>query len=214
MGQSVVPIPAQITAVWDLIHYDTVEVHACWELFNQLFRVSQDQFELLNRSAGFCFYVIQDAIGTDIQLTLSKLSDPAQTGVNENATIRYLLDEIQRLRLPSSLDKLQRLCGNFTASCQPIRARRNKVIAHTDRAIALRTAAPPPDATIAEINGALQSLRDFMNAAATYLGETPTFYEHFIMRGGGGDDLVSLLRMAERYQVLQTEGTISWSDLP
>lgn len=203
MGQSVVPIPVEITAVWNLIHDDTVEVHAYWKLFNQLFRVSQDQFELLNRSAGFCFYVIEDAIGTDIQLTLSKLSDRAQTGANENATIGYLLDEIRRLHLPSSVDELQRLCKNFTASCQSIRARRNKMIAHTDRATALLTAAPPPDATIAQINGALQALRDFMNAVAIYLGEPPTAYEHFIMRGQGGDDLVSLLRMAERYQILQ-----------
>jgi hypothetical protein len=49
---------------------------------------------------------------------------------------------------------------------------------------------------------------------AICLDEPPTAYEHFIMRGEGGDDLVSLLRMAERYQVLQTEGTIPWSDLP
>lgn len=204
----------QVAPVWNLIHDETVEVHAYWKLFNQLFVASQDQFELLNRSAGFCFHAIEDAISTDIQLTLSKLSDPAQSGANENATVGYLLDEIQRLRGPSPIDELQHLCGTFTTSCQPIRARRNKMIAHADRAIALRTAAPPPDATVGQVNGALLALRDFMSAVAICLDEPPTAYEHFIMRGEGGDDLVSLLRMAERYQVLQTEGTIPWSDLP
>jgi AbiU2 len=214
MGQSVMPMPAQITPVWNVIYDETVEVHAYWKLFNQLFGVSQDQIELLNRSAGFCFYAIEDALGTDIQRTLSKLSDPAQTGAKENATIGYLLNEVRRLQRPSSVDELQRLCQNFTASCQSIRARRNKMIAHADRAIALRTAAPPPDATIGQINGALQALRDFMYAVAIYLEEPLTAYEHVIMRGQGGDDLVSLLRMAERYQILQTEGTNPWSDLP
>lgn len=33
-----------------------------------------------------------------------------------------------------------------------------------------------------------------------------------LMRGEGGDGLVSLLRMAERYQVLQSEQKISWDD--
>src|ERR1035437_5026143 len=66
MGQSVVPIPAHIMPIWNHIPDETVEVHAYWKLFNQLFGVSQDQFDLLNQSAGFCFYAIEDAIGTDI----------------------------------------------------------------------------------------------------------------------------------------------------
>ena len=200
--------------IWNHIPDETVEVHAYWKLFNQLFGVSQDQFDLLNQSAGFCFYAIEDAIGTDIQVTLSKLSDAAQTGANENATITHLFDEVCGLRQAAPLDELQHLCQNFADSCRPIRVRRNKMIAHTDRAVALRTAVPPPDATIGQINDALKVLGDFMNAVAKYLDEPPTAYEHFIMRGQGGDDLVSLLRMAARYQVLQAEGTIPWNDLP
>ena len=68
--------------------------------------------------------------------------------------------------------------------------------------------------TVGDVKKALQALSKFMNAVEVYLSEAPTAYEHFLMRGEGGDDLVSLLRMAEHYQVLQSEGKISWDDSP
>lgn len=207
------PIPTRIIPIWNLIHDEAVELHAYWLLFNQLFGVSQDQFELLNGAAGFCFYVIEDAIGTDIQLTLSKLSDPAEMHRRENATIEHLFNEIRELNWTASVEDLHRLCLGFIDSCEPIRARRNKIIAHTDRAIALRMATPPPDATIQQISEALQALRNFMNAVAAYLDEPPTGYEDFMMSGQGGEDLVLQLKMAARYQQLQTERKIPWDDL-
>lgn len=93
---------------------------------------------------------------------------------------------------------------------------RNKMIAHLDRATALQTGQVTgvPSTTVAQVHEALRALRNFMNAAAEYLGEAPTAYELFITRGEGGDDLVSLLRMAERYQILQKEEKIPWDDLP
>ena len=132
---------------------------------------------------------------------------------NENATIEHLVNEIKGLHWPSPVDDLQHHCQEFIESCGPIRARRNKTIAHSDRAIALRTATPPPSATIGQIEAALQALGALMNAVAAYLGEAPTGYEHFIMQGQGGTDLVSLLRMAARYQGLQAEEKIPWDDL-
>jgi hypothetical protein len=211
-----VPVPENALPIWTLLYDETVAVHAYWKLFNQLFGGSQDQLDLLNRSAGFCFYVIQDALATDIQLTLSKLSDPAESHGKANATAEHLLNEIRSLRTPASVDGLHRLLQSFIDACKPIRAARNKMIAHLDRATALQTGQVTgvPSTTVAQVHEALRALRNFMNAAAEYLGEAPTAYELFITRGEGGDDLVSLLRMAERYQILQKEEKIPWDDLP
>lgn len=210
------PVPENALPIWTLLYEQTVAVHAYWRLFNQLFGGSQDQLDLLNRSAGFCFYVIQDALATDIQLTLSKLSDPAESHGNANATAEHLLNEIRSLRTPASVNVLHRLLQSFIDACRPIRAARNKMIAHLDRATALQTGQVTgvPSTTVAQVHEALRALRNFMNAAAEYLGEAPTAYELFITRGEGGDDLVSLLRMAERYQILQKEEKIPWDDLP
>ncbi len=209
-------IPEDIKPIWDLLYDETVAVHAYWILFEQLFGGSQDQLDLLNRSAGFCFYVIQDALATDVQLSLSKLSDPAESNRKTNATTQHLLNEVRALNWPAPVDELQRLWQSFTDSCEPIRLSRNKMIAHLDRATALQTGKviPPVMTTVGDVKKALQALSKFMNAVEVYLSEAPTAYEHFLMRGEGGDDLVSLLRMAEHYQVLQSEGKISWDDSP
>jgi hypothetical protein len=217
MGQfKFVPVSASALPIWTLLYNETVAVHAYWKLFNQLFDGSQDQLELLNRSAGFCFFVIQDALATDIQLTLSKLSDAAESNGKTNATAEHLVDEIQSLRTDAPVDGLRGMLHSFIDACKPIRATRNKMIAHLDRATALQTGQLKgvPNTTVAQVNEALRALRNFMNAAAEYLGEVSTAYEHFITRGEGGDDLIALLRMAERYQVLQQEEKIPWDDLP
>jgi len=211
-----VSVPENALPIWTLLYDETVAVHAYWKLFNQLFGGSQDQRDLLNRSAGFCFYVIQDALATDIQLTLSKLSDPAESLGKANATAEHLWNEIRSLLTPASVDGLHCLLQSFIQACKPIRAARNKMIAHLDRATALQTGQVTvvPSTTVAQVHEAHRALRSFMNAAAEYLGEAPTAYELFITRGEGGDDLVSLLRMAERYQILQKEEKIPWDDLP
>ena len=210
------PIPVNIAPIWSFLYDESVAVHAYWKLFKQLFGGSQDDLDLLNRSAGFCFFVIQDALVTDVQLTLSKLSDPAKTGAKTNATTEHLLDEICGLGWPQPTDALRLLWQAFVDSCATVRLSRNKMIAHLDRATALQTGvtAALPTTTVGEISTALAALAAFMNGVAEYFGEAPTGYELFIMRGEGGDDLVYVLRMAERYQTLQGEGKIPLDDVP
>lgn len=188
-------------------------VHAYWLAFKQLFHQPPERLELLDRSAGFLFLVVQDALAKDIQLTLSKLADPAKTYGKNNASLEHLLDEIQPHCGPAVATELGQLCQQFKDACLPVQKVRNKLIAHADRDIALRIAVPP-DVTVAQITDALKALADFMNAIQVHFEGSGTAYEHFLTRGEGADDLVSLLRMAERYQFLQTNGKIPWDDLP
>ena len=131
-------IPEDIKPIWDLLYDETVAVHAYWILFEQLFGGSQDQLDLLNRSAGFCFYVIQDALATDVQLSLSKLSDPAESNRKTNATTQHLLNEVRALNWPAPVGELHRLWQSFIDSCEPIRLSRNKMIAARAEMISFR----------------------------------------------------------------------------
>src|SRR5262249_30729077 len=51
-----VSIPVNIAPIWSVLYDESVAVHAYWKLFKQLFSGSQDDLDLLNRSASFCFY--------------------------------------------------------------------------------------------------------------------------------------------------------------
>jgi hypothetical protein len=209
-----VPLPPHIIPIWTVINDETVMVHAYWRVNMDLFGKSKEQVDLLDRSAGFFFFVIQDALATDIQSTLSKLSDPATTFKRENATVHHLLNEIEKLNEPALIAKLLPLYKTFSDACEPERESRNKVIAHIDRDIALLKVTLPQVVTVGVTEAALKALASFMNAVQSHFEDAETGYEHFGMRGAGADDLVQLLKMAERYQTLQEEGKIPWEALP
>src|SRR4051812_11257326 len=103
-------------------------VHAYWLVFTHLFMGPPEQMDLLDRSAGFFFLVVQDALATDIQLTDSKLADPAesQRGRFQNATVEHLLHDV--LRLDPALDStLIPIYEKFKSASDPVRDLRNKV---------------------------------------------------------------------------------------
>lgn len=205
------PIPSEIAKLWKVLDEETTTVHAYWLVFTQLFMGPQEQMDLLDRSAGFFFLTVQDALATDIQLTLSKLADPAKSFGKENATVQHPLDDALKLDLALK-PKIEPLCGKFRDASKPVRDLRNKVIAHLDLTTATKTVPPLPGATANEVRAALEALAEFMNAIQTHFGEAPTAYGMFGMMGGGPKELVAMLRTADRYLERQKSGGIPWDD--
>jgi hypothetical protein len=208
------PIPENITALWAVLYDEVVSLHAYWIAFEQLFGKSQARHDLLYASAGHLFLIIEDALGTDVQLTLAKLSDPAALGRHHNATLRRLFDEVACLGNDPLTQSSQGYLNAFETACQPIRDRRNRLIAHSDLSTVLKDGrrASLPEPTVQEIEAALEPLRDFMNAIERAFCGVETAYEFFISREDG-DDLALLLKMAHRYMKLREAGNIPWDDL-
>jgi hypothetical protein len=59
--------------------------------------VVAERINTLNVSASAFFCVIQATLLDDVQLTLSKLADPAMTKGRPNATLERLVNEIEKL---------------------------------------------------------------------------------------------------------------------
>jgi hypothetical protein len=101
----------------------------------------------------------------------------------------------------------------FKVSCEKIRHRRNKWIAHFDRDSMLqKQVAPLPGPSRDEIELALEQLRAAMNSIATHYGLPEMAYEHFIMHADG-EFLVATLKRGIRYQQLVKEGVIERDDM-
>ena len=92
------PTPPEIEPLWATLYDEVVSLHAYWIIFEQLFGKSRVRYELLYASARNLFLVVEDGIGTDIQLTLAKLSDPPAMGGYQNATLSRLLEDVARIR--------------------------------------------------------------------------------------------------------------------
>ena len=209
-------MPESLQPTWDAIHNEVIAVHARWIIYRQLFAESPERIEILNACAAHFFYFLQEILLNDVQLTLSKLADPATTRGRANATLQRLVDEIIVLNAPLLADKLRQLLAEYRVSCEKIKMRRNKQIAHYDHATLLLQYGGGPSDPLGpsrqEIEGALRALREFMTSADSYLTSSETAYQHFISNSDG-ESLMSVLQQGLRYRQLQVAGTIPWDDL-
>jgi hypothetical protein len=209
------PIPESLAPLWEALYNEVVAVHARWIIYRQLFAKSKERLNVLNEVAGTFFYVIQGTLIDNVQLTLSKLADPAATKFRENATLERLKDEIVAFSDPSLAEKLTALLAAYKASCERVRIRRNRQIAHYDHSTLLRQYGTGGAVELApsqqEIEEALEALRNFMGTAEAYLTSSTTAYQHFISRYDG-EALVYALSLGLRYQDLQAEGVVALDD--
>ena len=210
------PLPESLRPTWEALYNEVIAVHVHWIIYRQLFGESEHRINLLNASASSFFSVIQATLLDDVQLTLSKLADPAATGSKANATLERLISEMATLSERPLIDKLKELLIEFRGSCGQIKRRRNTQIAHYDHATLLQQyssgSTVPLGPSRQEIEDALGALRRFMEPIESYLTSSATAYRRFVSRADG-EALILVLQQGLRYQELQNNGVIPWDDL-
>jgi hypothetical protein len=192
-------VPPSAQQLWIAIQQEVIGVHAYWNNYRQLFGKSKERVDLRNACAGEFFLIVQDALLTDVQLSLSRLAERVTTSGKKNATLESLSSEIAMLSIPQLAGRLQ----DYRDRCDKITLRRNKELAHADLGALLRrngfaggTAIPGPSRQ--EIEEALKALREFMNAVEGYFNDPPMDYETFASPGDG-DSLVEILKQGLAY---------------
>ena len=219
MGHANSAIPTGISDVFEKLRSEITWLHVRWIIYRQLFGTSERRVELLNECAATCFHIIQNVLQDEIQMSLNKLTDPAQTKGKQNLSLEQLLNRIKALNdndenLINSLnDKLGKLRG----TCKPFRIRRDKKLAHLDLEIAMEADFNSlPRISRQMIEDALGIVRKFMNEIEIHYSGTEMAYEHFAMTSGG-DALAAVLKSGLRYeQLLQTRAIIDvgWAQGP
>lgn len=148
-----------------------------------------------------------------MQVTLSKLTDPARTGKFDNLALEQLQKQVEAQGDHHLSATLRGLLDDLHEKCHAIRLHRNKRLSHLDLATAMQSSSNVlPDISRKNIEEALEVARNYMNTIEMHYNDFETGYEHFIMHTDG-NELVSILKYGLRYQDLQREGKISWSDL-
>jgi hypothetical protein len=204
--------PRQIHTLWTTLDREITWLHGRWIIYRQLFGTNKERVELLNESAGTFFNVLQDVLLHDVQLSLSKLGDPAGSGSRENMTLEALHQVLQASGEMLVADKMKASMQKFETACVKIRHRRNKWIAHFDRSTMLNDdVIPRMGPSREEIENALEALREAMNCISLHYAETTIGYEHFSMQADG-EALIQSLRRGLRYRELVTESVVARDD--
>jgi hypothetical protein len=206
------PIPTEIFATWNFLHGEVVWLHGRWTMYRQLYGTSARRIETLNQLAPTFFGTLQGILLDEVQLTLSRLADPAATGRRRNLTLETLTQEIDSLPIPELASELSARLNQYRAKCEGIIERRNKRIAHYD----LDTQSAASTEALSgvsrqEVEEALAELREFMRTVYQFFEQSYMAYEHFAMH----DDANSVLRIAceaLRYRELVDRGEMDYAD--
>ncbi len=206
-------IPKPVHQLWSALDTEVVWLHGRWIIYRQLFGTSAARVAILNQSAGTFFNVLQQTLLHDVQLSLSKLGDPAGSGSRTNLTVVALREEFKACGEHEVASKLEPLLAAFDVSCKQIRHRRNKWIAHFDRNALLGSKVKPLQGpSRAEIEGALDALRACMNCVQLHYLDSQTMYGDFVM-DSDGEHLIIALMQGIRYRQLVKEKVIPYDDL-
>jgi len=130
-------MPPDVKTIFETLQEDVIWVHAKWKVFRQLFGTSEKRIAVLNDFATDFFQIVHDGLIYDILLTMSRLTDPAETFKKENLTLDRLLLMLKRSEDTQFVEGLERDLKSLKDECQPFRDIRNRRIAHSDLGTAL-----------------------------------------------------------------------------
>lgn len=188
---------------WQL-HKKLIELHMLWQQYRQLYGTDSESIELLNRTAGLFFKILQDELWDSVLLAISRMTDPPATGKKKNLTIQSLPDLIPDRSLK---DELDRLCAAAVAQAEFARQHRNKRIAHQDHGYAHDPVANPLSGISRErVEAMLTTLRAVLNLLNRHYKDSTTMYEDFIDESGARV-LIQKLKRLERLSAASAAGT-------
>lgn len=190
-------MPPDLKQTFDKLKHEVVRLHARWKIYRQLFGHSQKRVDLLNECASFCFFVMDNVLFADVQLGLSKLTDPAKKGGHETLSLEQLLLGVQKMKDYALASSLRQTLGKPRDTCKDVRRRRNKRLAHLDLDTAPHVATPLRGISRQLIEDALALVRQFMNEVEAHYCQAPTSYQH-VLATGDREVLIALLKSGAR----------------
>jgi hypothetical protein len=205
-------IPAQFIAIYDELRSEITWLHGRWLTYCELFAENPRRIELLNESAGTFFYIIQDVLLDEVQISLSKLTDPASSGKHNNLSLEQLQSNLQLYGDAALATQCRAILDKLHLQCQVFRVRRHKTLAHLDLPTALKQLAQPlPGVSRQMIEDALESVRGYMNAFEAHYNDSEWGYEYFVLNHGA-TSLLATLRAGLRYEELVQERALPFGD--
>ena len=140
-------------------------------------------------------------------LGLSRLTDPTKTGRHANLSLALLIEEAEQ---QSELqDRLAHQLGLLGKSVAAMREHRNKRVAHADLAALMEPESALQGYKIADFEGALNQVAEFLNLYELKLNNSQTAYDQCILpMGHDGERLIRCLKQAEAFRAAALSGMV------
>ena len=200
---------SDLISAFEAIGDDVLWLNAKWNVYKQLFAKSEARINLLNDFAPDFFQIVHDSVLYDIFLTISRLTDPAETGGWKNLTFRRLMGMLEAEGRSTLITELTPVLETIEEKCKPIRPWRNKLIAHKDFGSGLKYEPDPlPGVSRQMIEEALAAIRQYMGDLHMALKNAETEYADVPLRGDG-DQIVWYLKESRAYHKHRISGHVN-----
>lgn len=188
-----------VDALWNHI----TELHAELKTLLQLFGVTQEQSDFLNKAAGAFFDTVYRTLIRDILLGISRLTDPLATAGKDNLVLARL-ELLPEVTADAALSaKVSAKLADVKTKAGPIRDYRNKYLAHLDLAVSIAPGSEVlPGIRRQDIDAVLEAISELFNLIEQNLRDRTVMFKDVSIIGGAE----SLLRHLEDAQ--------SWRRLP
>lgn len=145
-----------------------------WQQYVRLYGTNPGRLEILNASAPFFFYVVQQTLWYETLLGITRLAGPEKTGNKHNLSVHRVSGLIADKPLRQEVEQL--LAEIRQASAFAIEWR-NRHIAHRDLALSLgHTAKPLPEASKEKVDAAVDAIAALLNRLSQHYLKTTTAY--------------------------------------
>lgn len=194
-------LPSKIQPVYKRLNRELLWVHGQWNMYQQLFGYSEARIRILNDSAQTFFAVLQPVLADYIVLEICKLTDPTGSREHANLVITQLHQKLVKSHHRHIRDQLSSIAQEVKNDCQPLRERRNQVIAHNAYAIAMeQNQATSRGISHGEMELALKSIRKYMEAFRSHFIDPGDYGVKAFTIGDNGLDLVNALKQSSAFR--------------
>lgn len=166
-------------------------IHLKWKEYQELFGKSEERVDLLNRTAGAFFRMIQDSLWEDTLLHIARLVDRPSVAGKANLTIQRLPDLVDEEVHTEMSDLVD---AAVEASVFAVDWR-NRKIAHRDLKLALAEGAQPlAKATGQGVDVALETIAAALNRIALHYFDSTVIYDAGVGALTGAEALLHVIR--------------------
>lgn len=173
-----------------------------WIEFRELYGTKETRIDLLNSSAPFFFYTIQNVLWENLLLGIARITDPQKSRVKKeekkNITFKAIPSFIED---PAFKNEIADLIKELETETEFCRDWRNRWIAHMDYELSTdkKNAKPLEEATRAKYRTALERVHEIYNKISLkYLGSEKPF--KFMKNDGGAISLLNTIELGLRFE--------------
>lgn len=164
----------QFGKAYNYIWNEVCRLHLTWQQYEQLFRVSEEQIQVLNYFAARFFRTVQDVFIDDVILHICRLTDSEKGSGKKRLSLNYLVRFLAQSDVEGEyLKKLKVLLQ----CSEKMRTQRNQRIAHTSLNVALgMNQEVLPGISISDVSDVIKCIDDVVNVIENrWLGGATSF---------------------------------------